>query len=468
MNRELISQIDESIEKIRPQLAKTTIELVNIRSAEDQPADGAPFGEGVRQVQDLVLRMGEEEGFFPRDYGVGVVSIALKEGTPDLGIWTHGDVVPEGEGWLNDPYDAKEYQGYIIGRGATDNKGQLAAIFHLFRIFRDLGIELKYIPALFVGGNEETGMKDMTGVEGSPQAKGYLNVCTPPRLSLVPDGGFPVGYGGKGGLNVKLRSRAALHGYTLLAGQADAPGKAEAIFDACRITDTLRSCSIVKGGKSVISTYSAPRHGTNPDPEGNMITSLTEILLSERLVAEEDRPVLRFLKSLSLDVRGSMLGIATESETMSPLTVFAKAVECIDGCPEITLNIRYPIEITSSVIREKLEQKASENGFEVSSFMTGVDPYLLDPDWNVISRLCEIANEVTGEEGKPYTVSGGTYAHRLPGALVYGMSGNKIPEGYPEGRGGAHGVDEVVSLERLERAMKIYARALLALNEMEW
>ena len=28
--------------------------------------------------------------------------------------------------------------------------------------------------------------------------------------------------------------------------------------------------------------------------------------------------------------------------------------------------------------------------------------------------------------------------------------------------------DEVVSLARLQRAMKIYARALLALNEMDW
>ena len=42
------------------------------------------------------------------------------------------------------------------------------------------------------------------------------------------------------------------------------------------------------------------------------------------------------------------------------------------------------------------------------------------------------------------------------------------PEDFPEGRGEAHGVDEAVSPDRLERAMRIYARALLRLNETVW
>jgi len=48
------------------------------------------------------------------------------------------------------------------------------------------------------------------------------------------------------------------------------------------------------------------------------------------------------------------------------------------------------------------------------------------------------------------------------------MSGNRIPEGFPEGHGSAHGVDELVSLDRLQQAMRIYARALLELNDMDW
>ena len=42
------------------------------------------------------------------------------------------------------------------------------------------------------------------------------------------------------------------------------------------------------------------------------------------------------------------------------------------------------------------------------------------------------------------------------------------PADFPKGRGGAHGVDESVSLDRLQRFMRIYARALLQLNDLPW
>ena len=83
-----------------------------------------------------------------------------------------------------------------------------------------------------------------------------------------------------------------------------------------------------------------------------------------------------------------------------------------------------------------------------------------------IKLLAEIANEITGADAPPYTMSGGTYGHRLPNAYAYGMSGNCPPADFPKGRGGAHGVDECVSLDRLKIAMRIYARALLRLNDI--
>jgi len=48
------------------------------------------------------------------------------------------------------------------------------------------------------------------------------------------------------------------------------------------------------------------------------------------------------------------------------------------------------------------------------------------------------------------------------------MSGNLPPDDFEKGRGGAHGVDEAVSIARLKRALKIYARALIYLNEIDF
>lgn len=453
MMQEWIARVDAEIEASRELLAKDVIRLVNIKSVKGEPLPGAPFGEGPRAVLDAVLEMSEAEGFHTVDYGVGVISAALKEGQPDLGVWAHGDVVPEGDGWSFEPYNAVEYKGCIVGRGATDNKGQLACIFHLLRIFKKLGIPLKYNPALYVGSEEETGMHDLEGIPGNPDAAGFCNVCTAPKLSLVPDGSFPVGYGGKGGMCIYLKSNKPLKGITISAGQPSSPGKAVAVL---------------ADGREIV-TQSAPIHSAHPKPGGNMITELTDILLNEGLAAEEDRPVLEFFRLLSLDITGAAFGLDIQPAVLTPLSLAAIRITTgEDGCPEAVINIRYPIEFTMEQIIEKVGAKAAECGISVSKHTYTTKPYVLDRNWPVIDLLNGIANEVTGEDKAPYTLGGGTYAHRLPNALVFGMNGCKPPEDFPKGRGSAHGIDETVSLDRLQRAMRIYARAFLALNDTNW
>lgn len=454
MDNRLITLIDNEIESCTTRLAADTVRLVNIKSVQDEAMPGAPFGEGAKRVLDTFVEMAGADGFYTTDYGVGVVSAAMKEGECDLGIWLHGDVVPEGDGWSFPPYDATEYKGCIIGRGATDNKGQMSAVLNLFRIFKKLDIKLNYNPAIYIGSNEETGMEDMIGHEGNPDARGFMNVCKPPRLSLVPDGSFPVGYGGKGGMNITLRSKTPLHGVTLTAGQKESPGLARATFENADIPE--------------MTAFTPPRHGSSPDPDGNMITRISEALLESDYVSDEDKYIFEFFRTVSLDVQGKMLGIATECENMKPLTVFSKAIDDVDGHPEITLNIRYPIGITFDEIVERVSAYAESVGFTVSKKKCGVLPYMLDPTSEIVTKLAEIANGVTGSDKKPYTLSGGTYAHRLPNAYVFGTDGNLPPDDFEKGRGGAHGIDEAVSLDRLKRAMKIYARALLSLNDIRW
>lgn len=49
MDKELLQKIDLCIDACRSELAKTTIELVNIRSVQGEPLPGAPFGKGPRR-----------------------------------------------------------------------------------------------------------------------------------------------------------------------------------------------------------------------------------------------------------------------------------------------------------------------------------------------------------------------------------------------------------------------------------
>ncbi|MBR4410127.1 MAG: M20/M25/M40 family metallo-hydrolase [Firmicutes bacterium] len=470
MYEELIQKIDERIEAARADVAAMTIDLVNIKSVEEDPLPGAPFGAGPRKVLDRVMEMGKDIGLHAVDYNVGVVSIAMEDAEPDLGIWIHGDVVPEGVGWIYEPYNAVEYKGCVIGRGVTDNKGQFAAAYHVLKIFKELNIELNYNPAIYVGSNEESGMKDLLGMPGNPDAKGFLNVCTPPKISFVPDTSFPAGCMGKGALRLLVRSKTPLKNFTFIAGQDEAPGRATAVFPPqANFPETLPECNIEKreDGSIVVTADSPPVHGTRPDPNGNMITKLSAALLEYCDMSDSERTVMEFFKRTSKDVYGTLMGLEVINEEMGNLTVFSKRADFDDDYPALYLDIRYPIDITWPEIKEKVEAAAAEFDFEIAGVYRGANPYKMEPNPEIMDTLCRASEDVLCEKKKPFCVTGNAYGHYLPNAYAFGMNGNLPPEDFPKGHGGAHGIDEAVSLDRLDIAMRIYARALLALNDVE-
>src|SRR4051812_15470989 len=49
------------------------------------------------------------------------------EGSPHFGFAGHLDVVPAGEGWAADPFEARIEDGLLFGRGANDMKSAIAA-----------------------------------------------------------------------------------------------------------------------------------------------------------------------------------------------------------------------------------------------------------------------------------------------------------------------------------------------------
>lgn len=466
MNDNLINTIDKKIDESRDIVIKDTIRFVNIKSVNGESISGAPFGIGPKMMLDEFSRTARADGFYVTDYGVGVLSVAMRDEPVDIGIWIHGDVVPEGEGWLFSPYDAREYKGCIIGRGSTDNKGQLAAAYNLLRIFKGLGVAMKNNIAIYLGSDEETGKRDIVGIEDNPEAKGFLNVATPPTLSLVPDASFPVGYGGFGSLIIKLRSRNMLSRFDIIAGSKENPGLASARFKNLLGLDIApEGCELGADGYT-ITAYTPPRHGTKPAPTGNMITILSGALASLPTTTDEEKKTLSLLYDLSLDIYGEWHPLCDKEDKFKRLIVYPKAVEMVDGYPEMTITIRYPHGFTYDGIVDAVSRFVSGRGYEVSSSHKISDAYLNEKDTDIVRLLTKIANEVCNEEKEPYILTGGTYAHVLPNAYVFGTNSNCPPEDFPTGHGGAHAPDEAASIDRLIRMMRIYSRALLNLDEL--
>jgi succinyl-diaminopimelate desuccinylase len=79
-------------------------------------------------------------------------------GRPVCGLYFHVDTVPAAAGWETDPLRIQRDGGRLIGLGAADMKGCVAAILLALRAARTCGVELAYDPMLLFCTDEEGGL----------------------------------------------------------------------------------------------------------------------------------------------------------------------------------------------------------------------------------------------------------------------------------------------------------------------
>ena len=168
----------------RAQLVESISRLVRIRSVREEPQPGMPFGPGPAAALDEALKLAGELGFATKNYDNYVGAVDLNDKDTALHILCHLDVVGEGTGWtVTEPYEPKEVDGMLYGRGTDDDKGPAVAALLAMQAVRDLGVPLQHNVRLLLGTDEESGSSDIEYYYGKePYAP-----CT-----FSPDGEFPV------------------------------------------------------------------------------------------------------------------------------------------------------------------------------------------------------------------------------------------------------------------------------------
>ena len=94
-----------------------------------------------------------------------------------------------------------------------------------------------------------------------------------------------------------------------------------------------------------------------------------------------------------------------------------------------------------------------------------MEPFLVEPDSPVIQALLNAYNEATGEDAKPFTMGGGTYAREFKSGASFGPEKPWVEN--PEWVGMMHGPDEAVSEELLKQSFKIYVLTLDKLMKLD-
>ncbi|MDR3072954.1 MAG: dipeptidase PepV [Clostridiales Family XIII bacterium] len=458
-------------------------ELITFPSVRADALPEKPFGEGVDACYRYMLERAKADGFevFDADGWGGHAQwrgLQFDEnGTPTaasetLGIPVHLDVVPEGDGWSHPPYAAEMQDGRIYGRGASDNKGAVAAVYYALLALKESGFVPSKNIRLIFGLDEETGWSGM---------KKYFEKAPAPDFGFVPDAEFPAIHGEKGIMDFQIAKKLTssrekgLVLTNLTGGNASnmVPDAATAIltnekssgFESVKATLTeyrmktgynIRGRGIGKAFKIEATGVSA--HGSRPENGKNAISILMALLGEIGIANESVREFIDFYNDyVGFENDGKALGIQFSDEPSGPLTLNCGLVEMDKEAAILTFNVRHPVTMKEDVVYEallplihKLDVGLVKLDYKAPIYVPASDPF--------IQTLMRVYRNITkDEESKPIVIGGGTYARAIPNAVAFGPM-------FPNEPDCMHQADEYVDLNHIRKAMHIYADAIYELT----
>lgn len=463
--------------------------LVRINSEQKEAVsteDGAfyPFGQGVEDAYQYTLRGGEQMGFTAADASHYGGHLEYGTAKPILGILAHLDVVPAGDGWTHAPYDGDLEDGWMYGRGTTDDKGPLVAALFAMRALKKAGYEPSARIRLIIGLDEETGSIGMGK---------YIEELGSADYGFTPDADFPVVYAEKGILTFDLVKKIKTQGskglrlnkieggaasnmvpdfaralvradreetYTRIREHAAEfvqdwkTREAEGFVPSIQIRNTGKSLAILVEGKAA--------HGASPELGVNAISVLMDFLSGLNFASEEVNDWIAFYTDhIGYDLQGERIGCQMRDDLSGALSFNVGLAGTDKQTFTWTVNVRYPVSRTAEDVCKGIEEviKDYEIGLVVGD---GLPPICQSPDSPLVKTLVDSYREFTGDDqSQPLAIGGGTYARTMPHHIAFGAA-------FPGDEDRMHQRDERLSPDRLLTTTKIYAKALYALSQPDF
>ena len=466
----LDSYKEEMLEKIKESVSYPSVKADPVKTADGEVL---PFGRDVHNSFLHMLKLGEDLGFKTfnaENYGGHIELSAEDENAETMGISGHLDVVPVAEGWKTNPFEMVEKDGYIYGRGTSDDKGPFIACLYGLKALRDSGLKPKKNVRLIIGLDEETGSEGM--------AK-YLEIAGQPDMGFTPDSDFPLVNGEMGNMAFQLAQKLTKQNdkETLRLTKLEAGTAPNAVPGQCRVAiagddkmyDSIKSRleqfaletsydikAKKQGSALVIEAVGVPAHGAHPDLGLNAISIMMEFLGGLEFGNEEINDFIAYYNEhIGFNLHGEKIECALEDEKSGKLIFNVGMASINEDIASVTINIRYPVSETSDRVFEGIERTLE--GTKIGIVKDSDDhPIYMELDSPLVQKLIGAYRDETGDkEAQPFVIGGGTYAKHIANTLAFGAM-------FPGEPDTMHQNDENKSVELLMKAARIYARAIYA------
>lgn len=349
--------------QVRRRIVELTCEMVRCRSVNVMEANLAehPYlkvrgqeADVARLVQNELKRVGIEYSSHSRvqERPNVIGRLGRNESGVRLMLAGHMDVVPAGTGWtkLQDPFEPRETDGVLYGRGVLDNKGPLAAALVATTMLREaLG------PDALAGQLQLAALCDEEATDGADCGIGFLleQGLVDATCAIVPD-----------------------------------------------IGEFMKSIDVAEKGGGVIriTAKGVQAHGSTPERGVNAIVKMAKLI-------EKLEPFPFDYKPHEL-LLGPTMNIGEITGGAAPNIVPASC--------SITIDLRLVPGQTMQQVQRQMQQIASQVApdFEIE-IIDSRDPHAMDPSHPLVSAIQRRADQVLGFKPSVMGLGGATFAKAL-------------------------------------------------------
>ncbi len=454
----------EWLDKNKERIIEKWIDLAKIPSITSEKAEKAPFGTECAKALNFAASLFSSEGITSKVYDEGGYAlIRYGEGEKTIGLFSHSDVVPVGDGWLfTEPFNPIIKDGSLIGRGVEDNKSGIIASLCLMKFLKDNDIKLGSRLEAFIGSDEECGMKDMTA---------YLKDHSVPDISFVPDADFPCSTGEKGIYHFWAQSKNSLkqiknikagEAFNIVLDKIEAEVEySESLYNELKekLVGSEKITVTAEGNLIKLLAKGIAKHASIPEGSENAALTLFTLLCECENLCENDRVILGGAEEALSCYYGKGLDIFHEDVNFGKTTCVNGMVKIENEKLMLSFDVRYGDTMDAEELESNSEKALDKLGFGVV-YKDNSPGFSIDKDSKIPKVLEGIYAEIALEDKKSVLMSGGTYARKLKNAFSLGTSvilpdrKDKVLQ-MPDGHGGPHQCDERIDIEGFFVAVRI-------------